>query len=168
MSEDTIRIVGFDPRWREDFATLNIEWLEHWFEVEPFDREVLGNPERYILTGGGRILFAVDDADIDPVEIARILLANLADRVHAVESAHEEKFASPAFPYDQGLKQSVFQDVVGVMRDLPFVDAPMVGNAGMDIDLVERHVIISFGCQHFYFIQFFRLFQFVSPVGPME
>lgn len=63
MSDDTIRIVGFDPRWREDFATLNIEWLEHWFEVEPFDREVLGNPERYILTGGGRILFAVDDAD---------------------------------------------------------------------------------------------------------
>ena len=63
MSGHGIRVVGFDPRWREDFAALNIQWLEHWFEVEPFDREVLGDPERHILAGGGRILFAVDAAD---------------------------------------------------------------------------------------------------------
>lgn len=57
------RIVGFDPRWREAFATLNIEWLEHWFVVEAYDREVLGNPEKYILANGGRILFAIDEAE---------------------------------------------------------------------------------------------------------
>ena len=57
-----IRIAGFDPRWREAFATLNIEWLEHWFVVEDYDREVLGNPEKYILAKGGHILFAVDQA----------------------------------------------------------------------------------------------------------
>lgn len=59
---DGIRVVGFDPRWRADFATLNIEWLEHWFVVEPYDREVLGDPERYILARGGHVLFAIDDA----------------------------------------------------------------------------------------------------------
>ena len=63
MSADGIRVVGFDPRWREDFATLNLEWLQRWFVVEPFDREVLGNPERHILADGGRILFALDVAD---------------------------------------------------------------------------------------------------------
>jgi GNAT superfamily N-acetyltransferase len=63
MSADGIRVVEFDPRWREDFATLNLEWLERWFVVEPFDREVLGHPERYVLADGGRILFAVDAAD---------------------------------------------------------------------------------------------------------
>ena len=57
-----IRIVGFDRRWRADFAALNIEWLEHWFVVEPYDREVLENPEHYILADGGRILFAIDGA----------------------------------------------------------------------------------------------------------
>ncbi|MEW9624125.1 GNAT family N-acetyltransferase [Rhodanobacter geophilus] len=57
-----IRIVGFEPRWREAFATLNIEWLEHWFVVEAYDREVLGNPEKYILANGGHILFAIDEA----------------------------------------------------------------------------------------------------------
>jgi ribosomal protein S18 acetylase RimI-like enzyme len=63
MSADAVRVVEFDPRWREDFATLNLEWLQRWFVVEPFDREVLGNPERHILADGGRILFAVDTAD---------------------------------------------------------------------------------------------------------
>ena len=63
MSADGIRVVGFDPRWRDAFATLNLEWLQRWFVVEPFDREVLGNPEHYILADGGRILFAVDAAD---------------------------------------------------------------------------------------------------------
>ena len=55
-----IRIVGFDPRWRTAFATLNIEWLEHWFVVEDYDREVLAHPEEYILANGGHILFAID------------------------------------------------------------------------------------------------------------
>ena len=59
-----VRIVGFDPRWRADFATLNIEWLQRWFVVEPHDREVLGNPEHHILADGGHILFAVDAAGV--------------------------------------------------------------------------------------------------------
>lgn len=57
-----VRVVDYDPRWRADFARLNIEWLERWFVVEPIDREVLSDPERHILAGGGRVLFAVDGA----------------------------------------------------------------------------------------------------------
>lgn len=55
-----IRIVDYAPRWREDFARLNIEWLERWFTVEPIDRDVLGDPERHLLANGGHILFAID------------------------------------------------------------------------------------------------------------
>lgn len=55
-----IEIVDYDPRWRADFARLNLEWLERWFTVEPIDREVLGDPDTHLLAGGGRILFAVD------------------------------------------------------------------------------------------------------------
>lgn len=47
------RIVGFDRRWRGDFARLNLEWLRRWFVVEPVDEEVLADPETHILAGGG-------------------------------------------------------------------------------------------------------------------
>ena len=62
MPQAAIRIVDYDPRWRADFARLNIEWLERWFVVEPIDREVLSDPETHILAGGGRVLFAIDAA----------------------------------------------------------------------------------------------------------
>ena len=52
MPNAAIRIVDYDPRWRADFARLNIEWLECWFVVEPVDREVLGDPETHILAAG--------------------------------------------------------------------------------------------------------------------
>ena len=54
------RIADFDPRWRADFARLNLEWLERWFVVEPVDRVVLEDPEAHLLAGGGQVLFAVD------------------------------------------------------------------------------------------------------------
>ncbi len=54
------RIVDFDAAWRDDFARLNIDWLERFFVVEAVDREVLHDPETHILEPGGRILFAID------------------------------------------------------------------------------------------------------------
>jgi ribosomal protein S18 acetylase RimI-like enzyme len=60
MSGAAIQIVDYDPRWRADFARLNVEWLERWFVVEDVDREVLGDPETHILARGGRVLFAID------------------------------------------------------------------------------------------------------------
>jgi len=54
-----VRIVDFAPHLRGDFARLNLEWLERWFVVEPIDREVLENPEKNILEGGGHVLFAL-------------------------------------------------------------------------------------------------------------
>jgi len=58
-----IRIVDFDPRWRADFARLNIQWLEQYFVVEPIDREVLSDPDTHILADGGHVLFAIDEDD---------------------------------------------------------------------------------------------------------
>ena len=74
----TIRITGFDPRWREDFARLNLEWLRRWFVVEAFDEEVLGDPERHILADGGRILFALHDADDGDREAATAAIVHLS------------------------------------------------------------------------------------------
>ncbi len=53
-----IEIIDFEPKYRNDFKNLNVEWLEKYFEVEPYDKEVLSNPEKYILEKGGKIFFA--------------------------------------------------------------------------------------------------------------
>jgi len=40
------------------FKALNIEWLDKFFVVEPFDELVLSNPQSEILDKGGHILMA--------------------------------------------------------------------------------------------------------------
>lgn len=55
------RIVDLTPERRDDFARLNIEWIERWFTVEQADVEVLEDPEGRIIAKGGRVLFALDE-----------------------------------------------------------------------------------------------------------
>lgn len=60
MTAADYRIVDYDALWRDDFARLNIDWLQRYFVVEAVDSEVLHDPETHILAPGGRILFAID------------------------------------------------------------------------------------------------------------
>ena len=57
---DHIAIAAYRPSDQDAFARLNTAWLERYFVVEPFDREVLGNPDRLIIEPGGAILIAHD------------------------------------------------------------------------------------------------------------
>lgn len=61
MESVKVKIVTYSKEHAKAFADLNIEWLEKYFYVEEYDREVLSNPEKYILNEGGQILFAVVD-----------------------------------------------------------------------------------------------------------
>lgn len=58
-TKKALKIVNFSPEYAKDFYDLNIEWLEAYFYVEDFDREVLSNPETYIINKGGHIFFAL-------------------------------------------------------------------------------------------------------------
>lgn len=59
-----MEIVPFRKEYASHFYNLNIEWLETYFYVEAFDREVLSNPEKYITKPGGHIFFAIDAANV--------------------------------------------------------------------------------------------------------
>tara|TARA_R110002073_G_scaffold128999_1_gene274964 strand:- start:14174 stop:14638 length:465 start_codon:yes stop_codon:yes gene_type:complete len=54
----SISIIGYNQKYAKDFRDLNIDWLKKFFYVEPYDKEVLGNPQTYILDKGGYIFFA--------------------------------------------------------------------------------------------------------------
>lgn len=51
-------IIPYNTIYAPDFKALNIQWLEDYFYVEPYDLEVLSKPESYIINKGGHIFFA--------------------------------------------------------------------------------------------------------------
>ena len=51
-------ITSFQNKNAKVFYNLNIEWLKTYFYVEPYDEEVLSNPDKYIINKGGYIFFA--------------------------------------------------------------------------------------------------------------
>ena len=59
-----VEIVSFDTKYSKNFYDLNIEWLRSFFNVEPFDEDVLGDPLKYIINKGGYIFFAKLDNEI--------------------------------------------------------------------------------------------------------
>lgn len=72
----TVEIISFQKPYAEDFYKLNIEWLETFFYVEPFDEEVLSKPEKYVIDKGGHIFFAKLNNDI----VATIALMPMANK----------------------------------------------------------------------------------------
>ncbi len=58
-----VRVISYDPRYRAEFASLNYEWIETFFEIEPEDRKALDNPEGYALAKGGQIFFVLEGDD---------------------------------------------------------------------------------------------------------
>jgi len=59
-----MNIVPFHENYAEAFYNLNIEWLETYFYVEAYNREVLSNPHHYIIEPGGHIFFAVENRTV--------------------------------------------------------------------------------------------------------
>ncbi|WP_452220715.1 GNAT family N-acetyltransferase [Lacinutrix salivirga] len=59
-----INIIPFKKEYSNTFYTLNREWLDTYFYVEPYDEEVLSKPEDYIINKGGFIFFALLNAKV--------------------------------------------------------------------------------------------------------
>lgn len=109
-----IRIVDFDPRFRDDFARLNIAWLERWFVVEPVDREVLGDPETHILAHGGRVLFALARApDGHERAVGTVALKREAEGVYELTKMAVEEGLRGA-----GIGRRLMEGVLDAFREL--------------------------------------------------
>lgn len=68
-----MEIIIYEPRFAGDFEKLNTAWLETYFCVEPHDREVLGDPQHYIIDPGGCIFFVREqDTIIGTVALMKI------------------------------------------------------------------------------------------------
>jgi N-acetylglutamate synthase-like GNAT family acetyltransferase len=56
-----LEIKSFQKDYARAFYDLNIAWLETYFYVEPYDREVLSSPQKHIISSGGHIFFVLEN-----------------------------------------------------------------------------------------------------------
>jgi GNAT superfamily N-acetyltransferase len=59
-----INIIEYQDKHHEDFRRLNLEWLEKYNLAESHDLEILDDPKKTILDGGGVIYMAQADDQI--------------------------------------------------------------------------------------------------------
>ena len=59
-----VRIVDYRPAYKKHFASLNFQWLEEDFAIEDIDRQMLEDPNRFILKTGGAIMFALHGENV--------------------------------------------------------------------------------------------------------
>lgn len=58
LEANKVRIIPFSIELKEPIKTLNLEWLQKYFKVEPKDEKVLSNPQGEIIDKGGMIFYA--------------------------------------------------------------------------------------------------------------
>ncbi|WP_297336992.1 GNAT family N-acetyltransferase [Algoriphagus sp.] len=74
----TIKIIPYREELQDEFKTINQEWVEEFFSLEPFDIAQLENPQATILDRGGHILFADWEGEI----VGTIGLAKVEDQTY--------------------------------------------------------------------------------------
>jgi GNAT superfamily N-acetyltransferase len=66
-----VKIVPYQPKYKEAFQKLNEEWIKTYFKIEEPDRIALENPKKYILDRGGFIYVAI--LDDKPVGVCALM-----------------------------------------------------------------------------------------------
>ena len=56
--DNAVQIIPFSTELKEEIKTLNFEWLNKYFRVEPKDEIVLSDPQGEIIDKGGMIFYA--------------------------------------------------------------------------------------------------------------
>lgn len=133
-----IEIIDFEPKYREDFKNLNVEWLEKYFEVEPYDKEVLSNPEKYILEKGGKIFFAKFEDKI----IGTVALMPKNSSFELTKMAVTDKIQS------KGIGSLLMQKCIDEARNLGLKEIFLFSNTKLDkaINLYKK---VGFLEEHF-------------------
>lgn len=86
-----ITIVPYKDEYEEYIKSLNYEWLEKYFAIEPIDVIQLSNPQTEILDKGGKIFFALDDTTV----VGTASLLKVSDEEYELaKMAVTEKFKS--------------------------------------------------------------------------
>jgi len=134
-----LKIIPFHSNHTKAFYDLNIEWLETYFYVEDYDREVLSNPQKYILDPGGHIFFAIENGQVlgtvallkrgdHAYELTKMaVLPNQRGKKigqklmqHCIDFAKERKFESLFLYSNTALENAIY-----IYRKFGFIEVPV-------------------------------------------
>lgn len=134
-----VEIVSFQKKYSKAFYDLNIEWLETYFYVEDYDKEVLSNPDIYILNPGGHIFFAIENDVVlgtvallkrgdDEFELTKMAVLpkqrgkKIGQKLmqHCIDFAEENNFKK-LFLYSN----TVLENAIYIYRKYGFIEIPV-------------------------------------------
>ncbi|WP_366942414.1 GNAT family N-acetyltransferase [uncultured Tenacibaculum sp.] len=139
-----LEIVNFSEEFAKHFYDLNIEWLQTYFYVEPFDEEVLGKPKHYIIDKGGHIFFAkLNDEIVGTVALMPLddkgtfeltkMAVSPEHRGHkigqqlitkCIDFAKEENFSTLLL-----YSNTLLENAIYIYRKYGFVEVPLEANS---------------------------------------
>jgi GNAT superfamily N-acetyltransferase len=123
---EPITIIDYSPGHQAHFESINKEWVEKYFYLEPFDIAQLKNPEEYILAKGGAIIFAKEGEEI----VGTVGLAKVADGVY-------EMIKMGVIPKAQGKKvgQLLAQAIIEKAKAMGAVKVLLYSNTKLEAAL---------------------------------
>ena len=152
-----MKIVPFHTKYASEFYDLNIEWLETYFYVEDYDKEVLSKPEKYIIQPGGHIFFVVEDdlvlgtvalmkAEDGVFELTKMaVLPNQRGKKigqklmqHCIDFAHENKFEKLML-----YSNTILENAIYIYRKFGFIEIPVESDSPYNRSNIKMELYMS-------------------------
>lgn len=127
-----IQIVTYEPKYREAFKSLNVEWISRYFEMEEADFKVLDNPEKDILENGGRIYVALYRNE--PVGVCALKKLDPLGRVYEMV-----KMAVSPGVQGKGIGRLLGQTIIDAAKELGAKKLYLEGNTKLEASIKLYH-----------------------------
>jgi ribosomal protein S18 acetylase RimI-like enzyme len=150
-----LQIIPYAPELQFHFEKLNKRWLEEYFVVEPIDRQVLENPQKYIIDPGGTVLFAVSGETVlgtvalKPVEPGILEMTKMAVDVSYIGQGVGKRLCEAAI--ETAMKQHAFKLIlysntklvpaIQLYRKMGFLEVPLQVGLYQRSDIMMERVL---------------------------
>lgn len=130
------RVVPYREEFRTAFEALNREWIEHYFTLEPADREILGDPSGKIIDAGGQVFFVIERGAI---------LGTCALLRHSATEYEIAKMAVAAEARGRGFGDLLMDACIGFARQREAQRVIIVSNTVLEpaIRLYRKHGFVQ-------------------------
>jgi ribosomal protein S18 acetylase RimI-like enzyme len=131
-AEQRAVVVPYREEFRAAFERLNRQWIETYFVLEPSDREILGDPRRKILDGGGQVFFVLERGEVQ---------GTCAVLRHSAEECEIAKMAVATPARGRGFGDLLMDACVAFAREIGSRRVVIVSNTVLEpaIRLYRKH-----------------------------